>query len=130
MTIQKWELAVFAVSLAIPLHGIAQDNKAHSPERLPHYTVKDLGTLGGLYSYAYGLNNAGVVAGAAATPTQNGRFWRRPPLRPKRAALTGVARAALQPSPETAKNVLLSYPKNYRGGHLLLRRSGKLSLRP
>src|SRR5690348_350962 len=72
MTIQKLELAVFAVSLAIPLHSIAQDNKAHSPERLPHYIVKDLGTLGGPYSFAYGLNNAGVVAGGAATATQNG----------------------------------------------------------
>jgi probable HAF family extracellular repeat protein len=37
---------------------------------LPHYTVTDLGALGGTYSYAYGLNNAGVVAGGAATATQ------------------------------------------------------------
>ena len=39
---------------------------------LPRYTVKDLGTLGGSYSYAWGVNNAGVVAGGAATPTQTG----------------------------------------------------------
>jgi probable HAF family extracellular repeat protein len=38
----------------------------------PRYTVTDLGTLGGMYSYAYGINNAGVIAGAAATPTQSG----------------------------------------------------------
>jgi probable HAF family extracellular repeat protein len=36
----------------------------------PRYTITDLGTLGGTYSYAYGNNNEGWVAGGAATPTQ------------------------------------------------------------
>src|ERR1700730_11578498 len=36
----------------------------------PRYTVIDLGTLGGTYSYGYGINNAGWVSGGAATPTQ------------------------------------------------------------
>jgi probable HAF family extracellular repeat protein len=35
-----------------------------------HYTVTDLGTLGGTYSYGYGINNAGVVSGGAATQAQ------------------------------------------------------------
>jgi probable HAF family extracellular repeat protein len=34
------------------------------------YTVTDLGTLGGAYSFGYGINNYGVVAGGAATPAQ------------------------------------------------------------
>src|SRR5579863_1413092 len=43
-----------------------------SAQPLPRYTVIDLGTLGGGYSFAYGVNNAGVVAGGSATPTQSG----------------------------------------------------------
>jgi probable HAF family extracellular repeat protein len=39
----------------------------------PRYTITDLGTLpGGTYSYAYGMNSAGQVAGGAATATQTG----------------------------------------------------------
>ena len=36
----------------------------------PRYAVTDLGALGGTYSFAYGMNNAGVVAGGAATASQ------------------------------------------------------------
>jgi probable HAF family extracellular repeat protein len=38
----------------------------------PHYTVTDLGTLGGKYSFALGINSAGWVTGGAATSTQTG----------------------------------------------------------
>jgi probable HAF family extracellular repeat protein len=38
----------------------------------PRYSVNDLGTLGGVYSYAYGVDNAGRVAGGSATSTQTG----------------------------------------------------------
>jgi uncharacterized membrane protein len=38
------------------------------------YTVFDLGPLGGTYSFGFGINIAGDVAGAAATPTQTDGF--------------------------------------------------------
>jgi probable HAF family extracellular repeat protein len=38
----------------------------------PHYTVTDLGTLGGTYSYGYGINKWGWVGGGAATVSQTG----------------------------------------------------------
>jgi probable HAF family extracellular repeat protein len=41
----------------------------------PRYTITDLGTLGGTYSYAYGMNNLGQVAGGAATPSQTGGLF-------------------------------------------------------
>lgn len=50
--------------LAVPVQLAAQ---APKPVR---YTITDLGTLGGTYSYAYGINNKGVVSGGAATETQ------------------------------------------------------------
>jgi len=41
-------------------------------QRAPHYIVTDLGTLGGTYSYGYGINHAGWVGGGAATVSQTG----------------------------------------------------------
>lgn len=49
--------------LALPGWVVAQRHPAR-------YTVTDLGTLGGPYSFGYGLNNAGIVSGGAATPNQ------------------------------------------------------------
>lgn len=50
------------------LHGLAIAEQ-------PRYLVTDLGTLGGDYSFAYGINNVGLVAGGAATPTQTGGLF-------------------------------------------------------
>jgi probable HAF family extracellular repeat protein len=68
-------------SLAIPPGALALLAMLAGPavqaqnSGLPRYTVIDLGTLGGTYSYAYGLNNAGVVAGGAATASQTGGVY-------------------------------------------------------
>lgn len=45
-------------------------NRAQNSVQFLHYSIEDLGALGGTYSYAYGINNAGVISGGAATPSQ------------------------------------------------------------
>ena len=55
---------------ALVLLGMLIGPAAQAQNSPPRYTVTDLGTLGGTYSYAYGLNDADVVAGGAATTTQ------------------------------------------------------------
>jgi len=64
----RFSLSVGLVAfLSIPSILAAQGASAR-------YAVTDLGTLGGSYSFAYGLNNAGVVAGGAATASQTDFF--------------------------------------------------------
>jgi probable HAF family extracellular repeat protein len=55
-------LALLAL-FAMPVCLTAQNQPAR-------YVITDLGTLGGTYSFGYGLSDAGAVAGGAATPTQ------------------------------------------------------------
>lgn len=56
-------------SLTLLALSVAVTAGAQAPSA-PRYTVADLGTLGGKYSYAYAINNWGVVAGGAATLAQ------------------------------------------------------------
>jgi probable HAF family extracellular repeat protein len=71
-------MTLFA-ALAMPIRPEAQEQSApeqqqSKAERPPHYVVTDLGALGGTYSLAFGINNAGKIAGAAATPDQTDGF--------------------------------------------------------
>ena len=61
-------LALAALStLAVPTRLLAQV-KGPTPAR---YTITDIGTLGGANSFAYSINNSGVVAGGSNTAGQD-----------------------------------------------------------
>jgi probable HAF family extracellular repeat protein len=77
MTIQQFQRtlyqAVLAAALTVPVPLTAQQQQQRrAADHFPRYTVEDLGTLGGPYSFSYSLNDAGVVTGGSATATQNG----------------------------------------------------------
>jgi probable HAF family extracellular repeat protein len=56
-------MTLFA-ALAIPVRLAAQEQKKGPPR----YTITDLGTLGGTFSAASGVNNEGAVLGASSLP--------------------------------------------------------------
>src|SRR5262249_26571588 len=61
-------IVIFALAFAIPLQLLAQQ---------PRYTVKDLGTFGGTFSWSFALNNRGQVVGFASLPdgSRHGFLW-------------------------------------------------------
>jgi hypothetical protein len=58
-------IAVFA-ALAMPLRLAPQDNQNHKDRQHVRYALKVLGTLGGTFSEAVGVNNRGSMAGSSA----------------------------------------------------------------
>jgi probable HAF family extracellular repeat protein len=62
--------ALFAL-LAMPAQIIAQEEHEHEREHFSHYRVKDLGTLGGTFSQALGINNRGHVTGGSTVSNGN-----------------------------------------------------------
>jgi probable HAF family extracellular repeat protein len=70
-------MTLFA-ALAVPMRLTAQGQQQQT-KKLPRYTVTDLGTLGGTYSAAIGVNNGGSVDGLATLPgdtAQHAFLWR------------------------------------------------------
>jgi probable HAF family extracellular repeat protein len=62
--------ALYAQSLS-SLDRNPPSNSSDGRQRPARYTVTDLGTLGGTFSVAFGINNAGRVGGTAALPNGN-----------------------------------------------------------
>jgi probable HAF family extracellular repeat protein len=65
-------LSLIAV-LAMPAQTNAQIHSVTQNQNPPHYTVIDLGTLGGTFSVGYGINKAGQVGGGATLLDGNER---------------------------------------------------------
>lgn len=74
------------LALVIPAQAGAPE-EANNGDRIAHYRVVDLGTLGGPYSFAFGINGAGMVAGSAATASQTGDPTQTVPQPPQTAFL-------------------------------------------
>jgi probable HAF family extracellular repeat protein len=65
------------VAMAVPARLAAKEHHSKKP---PRYTVIDLGTLGGAFSEAVGINNRGWVSGYSTLPGDSvihGFFWRK-----------------------------------------------------
>ena len=55
------------VSLAAPVTGLAQEPAQEQPAKHSHYTLVDLGTLGGPATYVNSIDSRGAVGGGALT---------------------------------------------------------------
>jgi probable HAF family extracellular repeat protein len=73
-------LALLFAALALPLRLAAQDKQDPNRLRLARYAITDLGTLGGTFSQAGGLNSRGSVAGfslSAGDQVLHAFLWQR-----------------------------------------------------
>ena len=67
-------------ALAIPVCVVAQGEQQQSAEHVQHYTVIDLGTLGGTYSQPFYVSSKGVASGEASLADGNWHaiLWQGP----------------------------------------------------
>jgi probable HAF family extracellular repeat protein len=74
---RRWRVSlVLFAATAIPVRLAAQEQKTERPR----YAITDLGTLGGTFSEAVGVNNRGAVSGYSTLPGDSlihGFFWQK-----------------------------------------------------
>jgi len=78
LTVAIAVITLFA-ALAIPARLAAQEQQEHN-KKLPRYKVIDLGTLGGTFSEALGINSKGWVTGLSTLPgdaSVHALLWRK-----------------------------------------------------
>src|SRR5262249_10854260 len=61
-------LAAVVVTLAISIGASASDPQKHARSEPTRYTILDIGTLGGTFSAARGINDKGWVSGSSTLP--------------------------------------------------------------
>ena len=66
LRLPRWRTTMKSIFTTFPLAAIAASFAGAQTVR---YTVTDLGTFGGNFSIAYGVDNSGRVAGSAANPS-------------------------------------------------------------
>ena len=58
---------IFLSATALPVRLAAQESQAQLKKAQPHYSITDLGSLGGSNSYPWGINDRGQVVGWSET---------------------------------------------------------------
>ena len=101
-------VSISTVSLLVALAAPAQLAAQEQNPAPVHYAVTDLGTLGGTFGVAYGINNAGKVGGGAtlANGNQHSFLWTRSGGMQDLGTLGGPNSAAGGPNTRTQLAVL------------------------
>jgi probable HAF family extracellular repeat protein len=67
-TLMYFAAITLCASLVLPAELAAHEPQQENADKPQHYAITDLGTLGGTFSQANGINNSGVVTGFSTPP--------------------------------------------------------------
>ncbi len=95
--------------MAIPVRMSAQEQKQQKKE-LPRYTITELGTLGGTFSEAVGINNKSSVIGFSTLPGDRNVHSEGRTVRPATLALGRFPRSASEARSGARRRLPLQTP--------------------